>query len=88
MNIKDRERMDEFGDKLNHLDKKLQRISDALLDDERTSKIGIISEVEQLRKDMRTIMSTYKAGKWLFISVITMFFGLLGHSIRVIWLNR
>ena len=80
--------MDEFGDKLNHLDKKLQRISDALLDDERTSKIGIISEVEQLRKDMQTIMSTYKAGRWLFIAIVTMFLGLLGHSIRVIWLNR
>jgi len=80
--------MDEFGDKLNHLDKKIQRISDALLDDERTSKIGIISEVEQLRKDMQTIMSTYKAGRWLFIAIVTMFLGLLGHSIRVIWLNR
>ena len=80
--------MDEFGDKLNHLDKKLQRISDALLDDDRTSKIGIISEVEQLRKDMQIIMSTYKAGRWLLLAIVTMFLGLLGHSIRLIWLNR
>lgn len=88
MNAQDRERMDEFGDKLNHLDKKLQRISDALLDDERTSKIGIISEVEQLRKDMQIIMSTYRAGRWFFITIITMFLGLMGHYVKVIWFNR
>ena len=57
MNAQDRKTMDEFGDKLGHLDKKLQRISDALLDDERTTKIGTISKVEQIEKDMDTLLS-------------------------------
>ena len=88
MNVKDRERMDEFADKLNHLDNKVQNIYDALLDDERTSRIGLISEVEQMRKDLQVVMSAYKIGKWVVIAIATMFLGLLGHSIRVIWLNK
>ena len=79
MNIKDRERMDEFEDKLNDLDKKVQGIYDALLDDERTSKIGVISEVEGLRKDMQTIMQAYKIGKWVIVTITTVILGLLGH---------
>ena len=79
MNIKDRERMDEFGEKLNDLDKKVQGIYDALLDDERTSKIGVISEVEGLRKDMQTIMQAYKIGKWVIVTITTVILGLLGH---------
>ena len=71
--------MDEFGDKLNHLDKKVQGIYDALLDDERTSKIGVISEVEGLRKDMQTIMQAYKMGKWVIVTISTIILGLLGH---------
>jgi|TARA_R110000823_G_C15541105_1_gene458136 hypothetical protein len=82
MNIKDRERMDEFGDKLNHLDRKIQGIHDALLDDERTSKIGLISEVEQMSKDLQVIMSAYKIGKWLVAIIITMFLSLLGHTFK------
>jgi len=88
MNAKDRERMDEFADKLNHLDNKVQNIYDALLDDERTSRIGLISEVEQMRKDLQVVMSAYRIGKWVVIAIATMFLGLLGHSIRVIWLNK
>ena len=71
--------MDEFGDKLNDLDKKVQGIYDALLDDERTSKIGVISEVEGLRKDMQTIMQAYKIGKWVIVTITTIILGLLGH---------
>ena len=82
MNIKDRERMDEFGDKINNLDKKIQGIYDALLDDERTSKIGLISEVEQMSKDLQVIMSAYKIGKWLLAIIITMFLSLLGHTFK------
>lgn len=71
--------MDEFGEKLNDLDKKVQGIYDALLDDERTSKIGVISEVEGLRKDMQTIMQAYKIGKWVIVTITTVILGLLGH---------
>ena len=74
--------MDEFGDKLNHLDRKIQGIYDALLDDERTSKIGLISEVEQMSKDLQIIMSAYKVGKWLLAIIITMFLSLLGHTFK------
>tara|TARA_R110000764_G_scaffold64762_1_gene136093 strand:- start:688 stop:939 length:252 start_codon:yes stop_codon:yes gene_type:complete len=82
MNVKDRERMDEFADKLNHLDNKVQNIYDALLDDERTSRIGLISEVEQMRKDLQVVMSAYKIGKWVVIAIATMFLGLLGNTFR------
>ena len=82
MNAKDRERMDEFGDKLNHLDKKIQSISDALLDDERTSRIGLISDVEQIRKDLQIVMSAYRIGKWIIISISTIFLGLIGNNFR------
>jgi|TARA_R110002096_G_scaffold72462_2_gene172661 hypothetical protein len=79
MNVKDREQMEEFRDKLNSLDKKVQGISDALLDDERTSRIGVISEVEQMRKDMQTVMRAYKICKWIIVTVSTFVLGLLGH---------
>tara|TARA_B110000285_G_scaffold155701_1_gene173724 strand:- start:525 stop:782 length:258 start_codon:yes stop_codon:yes gene_type:complete len=82
MNIKDRERMDEFGDKINNLDKKIQGIYDALLDDERTSKIGLISEVEQMSKDLQVIMSAYKVGKWLLAIIVAMFLSLIGHTFK------
>ena len=82
MNIKDRERMDEFGDKINNLDKKIQGIYDALLDDERTSKIGLISEVEQMSKDLQVIMSAYRVGKWLLAIIVAMFLSLVGHTFK------
>ena len=82
MNIKDRERMDEFGDKINNLDRKIQGIYDALLDDERTSKIGLISEVEQMSKDLQIIMSAYKVGKWLLAIIVAMFLSLVGHTFK------
>ena len=82
MNVKDRERMDEFGDKINNLDRKIQGIYDALLDDERTSKIGLISEVEQMSKDLQIIMSAYKIGKWLVAIIVTMFLSLVGHTFK------
>tara|TARA_R110001592_G_scaffold204577_1_gene454648 strand:+ start:22878 stop:23144 length:267 start_codon:yes stop_codon:yes gene_type:complete len=87
MNQKDRDRMDEFGDKLSHLDKKVQRISDALLDDERTSRIGVISEVEQMRKDMEVIMYAYKIGRWFFGIVVTLILTALGTGIKSYWFN-
>ena len=74
--------MDEFGDKLNHLDRKIQGIHDALLDDERTSKIGLISEVEQMSKDLQVIMSAYKIGKWLLAIIVAMFLSLVGHTFK------
>jgi hypothetical protein len=82
MNIKDRERMDEFGDNIKNLDNKVQGIYDALLDDERTSKIGLISEVEQMRKDLQLIMSAYKVGKWLLAIIVAMFLSLVGHTFK------
>ena len=82
MNAKDRERMDEFGDKINNLDRKIQGIYDALLDDERTSKIGLISEVEQMSKDLQVIMSAYKIGKWLLAIIVAMFLSLVGHTFK------
>jgi len=82
MNIKDREKMNEFGDKLNRLDRKIQGIHDALLDDERTSKIGLISEVEQMSKDLQIIMSAYKIGKWLLAIIVAMFLSLVGHTFK------
>ena len=74
--------MDEFGDKINNLDKKIQGIYDALLDDERTSKIGLISEVEQMSKDLQVIMSAYKVGKWLLAIIVAMFLSLVGHTFK------
>ena len=74
--------MDEFGDKINNLDKKIQGIYDALLDDERTSKIGLISEVEQMSKDLQVIMSAYKIGKWLLAIIVAMFLSLVGHTFK------
>ena len=74
--------MDEFGDKINNLDKKIQGIYDALLDDERTSKIGLISEVEQMSKDLQVIMSAYKVGKWLLAIIVAMFLSLIGHTFK------
>ena len=53
-----------------------------MLDDERTSKIGLISEVEQMSKDLQVIMSAYKIGKWLVAIIITMFLSLLGHTFK------
>jgi len=79
MNVKDREQFEELSNKLNSLDMKVQGISDALLDDERTSRIGVISEVEQIRKDMQIIMSAYKISKWVVISITTIILGLLGN---------
>ena len=74
--------MDEFGDKINNLDRKIQGIYDALLDDERTSKIGLISEVEQMSKDLQVIMSAYKVGKWLLAIIVAMFLSLVGHTFK------
>ena len=82
MNVKDRERMGEFANKLNRLDRKIQGISDALLDDERTSKIGLISEVEQMSKDLQVIMSAYRVGKWLLAIIVAMFLSLVGHTFK------
>ena len=82
MNVKDRERMDEFGDNIKDLDNKVQGIYDALLDDKRTSKIGLISEVNQMRKDLQLIMSAYRIGKWLLAIIVTMFLSLLGHTFK------
>tara|TARA_R110000796_G_C14445532_1_gene422809 strand:+ start:197 stop:463 length:267 start_codon:yes stop_codon:yes gene_type:complete len=88
MNVKDRERMDDFGDKINHLDKKVQRISDALLDDERTSKIGTISKVEQIEKDMEILLSAYRIGKWMIISLLTTLLAVLGTGFKSYWLDK
>ena len=81
--------MDEFGDnikdldnKVQHLGNKVQGIYDALLDDERTSKIGLISEVNQMRKDLQLIMSAYKVGKWLLAIIVAMFLSLVGHTFK------
>ena len=81
MNNQDREQMGILEDKINKLDHKIDGIYDALLDDKRTSKIGIISEVTQMKKDIAVIMSAYKVGKWLVVVIVTTFFGLLGHYI-------
>lgn len=81
MNNQDREQMGILEDKINKLDHKIDGIYDALLDDKRTSKIGIISEVNQMKKDIEVIMSAYKVGKWLTLAIVTSVLGLLGHYI-------
>ena len=82
MNVKDRQQIGELGDDIKNLDNRVQGIYDALLDDERTSKIGLISEVEQMRKDLQIIMSAYRVGKWLLAIIVTMFLSLLGHTFK------
>ena len=81
MNAKERETIKELSEKINRLDKKVQGISDALLDDERTSRIGVISEVEQIRKDINSIMSVYRIVKWVIISVATIALALMGNYV-------
>ena len=82
MNVKDRQQIGELRDDIKNLDNRVQGIYDALLDDERTSKIGLISEVEQMRKDLQIIMSAYRVGKWLLAIIVTMFLSLLGHTFK------
>jgi len=81
MNAKERETIKELSEKINLLDKKVQGISDALLDDERTSRIGVISEVEQIRKDINSIMSVYRIVKWVVISVGSIALALMGNYV-------
>ena len=81
MNAKERETIKELSEKINRLDKKVQGISDALLDDERTSRIGVISEVEQIRKDINSIMSVYRIVKWVIISVGSIALALMGNYV-------
>lgn len=82
MNVKDRQQIGELRDDIKNLHNRVQGIYDALLDDERTSKIGLISEVEQMRKDLQIIMSAYRVGKWLLAIIVTMFLSLLGHTFK------
>ncbi len=79
MNAKEKEQIHEINNKINILDRKVQGILDVLLDDKRTSRIGVISEVEAIRKDLHTITSAYKLVKWVVISVITIIIGVLGN---------
>lgn len=88
MNKQDRDRMDEFGNKLGNLNKKVERILDALLDDERTSKEGVISKVVQIEKDMQVIMTAYKIGKWLVAIITTIMISMLTAGINFIWFDN
>jgi hypothetical protein len=88
MNKQDRDRMDEFGNKLGNLNKKVERILDALLDDERTSKEGVISKVVQMEKDMQVIMTAYKIGKWLVAIITTIMISMLTAGINFIWFDN
>jgi len=81
MNAKEKEQLHELDSKINRLDRKVQGIFDALLDDKRTSRIGVISEVEQIRKDINSIMSVYRIVKWVVISVGTIALALMGNYV-------
>jgi hypothetical protein len=88
MNKQDRDRMDEFGNKLGNLNNKVERILDALLDDKRTSKEGVISKVVQMEKDMQVIMTAYNIGKWLVAIITTIMISMLTAGINFIWFDN
>ncbi len=88
MNKQDRDRMDEFGNRLGNLDKKVDSVLDALLDDERTSKEGVISKVVQMEKDMRVIMTAYQIGKWLVAIITTIMISMFTAGVKFLWFDK
>ena len=73
MNISDREVMSNFKEKVtlltkktNSLDKKVDKILAALEDDQYSSSTGLITEVNELREQMMTLMYINRSIKRVF----------------------
>jgi hypothetical protein len=87
MNVKDRQRMDNFENKLNVLDGKLNNLEDKvgdiynkLVDDERTTSVGVISTVNKLNKEVNKLNVAYNIAKWVIGTAIIVGLGILGNQ--------
>lgn len=87
MNKTDREEMSSLKDQLTSLDKKMTRLHDALLDDTRTDRKGVISTVEHMKRDMDILMGAYYKAKWLIGILTSMFLALFGQIVKLYWFN-
>lgn len=81
MNREDRKRLDDLGDRIDAIDShghntnhKLARILSILEDDNTTSRMGLVSEVDQLNKDVEKLMyvnANIKRVSIFFLSVLS-----------------
>ena len=87
MNLKERNRMDTIENKLNVLDGKLNTLDDKvgeiynkLVDDERTTSVGVISTVNKLNKEVNKLNVAYNIAKWIVGTAILVGLGVLGNK--------